>query len=220
MAKATSYRDLIKANDLITKNFLNNNSFAVITETKAGDVSFKSTVSGDKTKGLSAVVEPKYELREHNLAFEGKASTANAFTVKGTYKNLVPDLNLSLTGERSLVQEKTKEGTHLKELNSITGGAVFNNNAVNFSADVKYPLGGKLNVNTAVHAKLHDNVDVGVKVDYELNGKLGAEAKVVGGNPNVEGAFTLLYPSFIWGLSVWHSPNSNLQWAAQLSVPP
>jgi len=199
---------------------LNNNSFAVITETKAGDVTFKSTVSGDKTKGLSAVVEPKFEWKEQNLTFEGKVSTANAFNAKGTYKNLIPDLNLSLAGDRSVTQEKGKEGMQTKESNSVTAGLVFNNKPVHFSADVKYPLGGKLSVSAALHAKPVDNLDIGAKLDYELNGKTSAEAKVVGGTDNLEGAFTFLYPSMVWGVHFWHSVSSNFQWAAQITVPP
>jgi len=216
MSKAGSYRDLVKANELATKNFLSNNSFSVITETKATDVSFKSTVSGDKTKGLSAVIEPKCECRERNVALEAKASTANTFSAKGTYKNVVDDLNVSLQFEHSVTQEKG----HVKETNTFTPGLLFNNKYAHFSADLKVPLGGKLAVSAALHAKPVDNFDVGFKVDYEINGAYSAEAKFLGSGSDVEGAFSLNYPSKVWGLHLWHSLNSSFQWGANLTVPP
>jgi len=219
MSKASPYRDLIKANDVVTKSFLNSNTVSVVTETKAGDVNFKSTVSGDKSK-FSAVIEPKYEWREQNLVFEGKASTANAFSAKGTYKNLIPDLNLSLQGERSVTTETTKEGTSLKESNVFTGGVAYNNSSVHFSTDVKFPLKGNLSLSSALHAKPVDNLDVGVKVDHELGGNTSVEAKVVGGTDSVEGAVTLTYPSKVWGIHLWHSWCSGFQWAFQVTVPP
>jgi len=221
-AKASPYRDLVKANDLVTKNFLASNSFSVTTETKAGDVSFKSTISGDAKKPVAAVVEPKYEWKEQNLAFEGKLSSANVFNVKGTWKNPVDGLNLSLSGDRSVTVVTPKQGEEatgstLKVTNSVTGGAVFNNHLVHWGVDVKVPVQseGKISATTSLHGKPIDNADVGVKIDWEAGGSPKVEGKALGGNDKMEGAVSWAYPSNTLGLNWWHSLCSNFQYAAQ-----
>jgi hypothetical protein len=218
MLKASPFRDLGKANELATKNFLSNNSFSVITETKADDVSFKSTVSGDKTKGLSAVVEPKWDWKVNNIQFEGRLSTANTFSAKGTYKNVVPDLNVSVQLERAFTQDKGQP----KETNILTPGFSFNNSTVNFTTDLKVPISGigKIAAAVALHGKILDNASVGVKVDYEHGGNYSVESKVLGSADNVEGAFIFNYPSKVWGLHLWHLWSTKLQVAASLTVPP
>jgi hypothetical protein len=223
-AKASPYRDLVKANDLVTKNFLSLNSFGVVTETKAGDVSFKSTISGDDKKPFAAVVEPKYEWKEQNLAFDGKLSSANAFTAKGTYKNLFTDgFNVSVQGDRTVVLDKKEDSDPvLKVTNSVTGGAQFNNELVHFTLDVKLPVQseGKTTLSSALHGKPVDNVDVGVKVDWEAGGSPKVEGKLIGGTDKLEGAVSFFYPTKTWGFNFWHSCCSNFQWAATVSLPP
>jgi hypothetical protein len=208
----------VKANDLVTKNFLALNSFSVTTETKAGDVSFKSTYGGDAKKPVAAVVEPKYEWKEQSLAFDGKLSSANAFTAKGTWKNPVDGLNVSLQGDRAVswAGQKGEEAPTLKVTNSVTGGLQYNNQHVHWGLDVKFPVqsDGKISATTSLHGKLGDNADGGVKIDWEAGGSPKVEGKAVGGNDKMEGAVSWAYPSNTLGLNWWHSPCSHFQWAA------
>jgi predicted thioesterase len=220
MLKATPYIDLIKANDLVSKNFLNQNSFSITTETKAGDVVFKSSVSGDEKKPLAAVLEDRYEWKEKNLTFDGKLSTANAFSLKGTYKNLFVDgLNVSLRGDRSIERKEDAEQP-LNVSNSVTAGVLYNDQHVHLTADVKVPVksSGNLSVSTAVTAKPVDQVNVGVKVDW-LASVTSFEGKLIGANDQLEGAVTF-NSDRVWGFNFWHLYSSKFQWATAVSVPP
>jgi hypothetical protein len=223
-AKAAAYSSFIKANDLTTKSFPTLNSFGVITETKAGAVSFKSTISGDDKKPLAAVVEPKYEWKEQNLSFEGKASSANVFNAKGTLQNFMSTdgLNLYLQGDRSITWEKQEEEVVRKTTNTGTAGLQFNNDIAHFVAEVKVPVrsAGKVAVTSSLHAKPVDNVDVGVKVDWETGSPIKVEGKLQGGNGQIEGGVSVAYPSKTWGVNFWHSHCSAFQWALTLVVPP
>jgi len=217
MSKASPYRDLVKANDLITKNFLKDNSFAVVTETKAGDVSFKSTVSADNKKPVAAVIEPKYEWKENNLAFEAKISTALTASGKATFKNVgIEGLNLSVQGEKEVKKEKDEA---LKLALSGTGGLQFNNELAHLVVDVKFTNESKLSASGSLHAKPVDNVDVGVKVDWE-DGTTKFEGKLIGGNDDMEGAIAFAYPSKVLGVNFWHSCCAKFQWALGVSAPP
>jgi len=223
--KVAAYGSFIKANDLTTKSFPTLNSFGVITETKAGAVSFKSTISGDDKKPLAAVVEPKYEWKEQNLSFEGKASSANVFNAKGTLQNILSTegLNLYLQGDRSVTWEKKEDSEQEQKItNTGTAGIQFNNDIAHFVAEVKVPVRsvGKVAVTSSLHAKPVDNVDVGVKVDWEQGSAIKAEGKVQGGNGQIEGGVSLAYPSKTWGVNFWHSHCAAFQWALTLVVPP
>jgi hypothetical protein len=206
----------VKSNDLVTKNFFANGSFAVTTETKSGDYTFKSNVSGDSKKPVSATLEPKYEWKEHNLAFEGKISTANSATAKATFKNVVPGLSLHLQGDRALTTKD--EETKLSQ--SATAGFTYVNEKVHLTGEAKVPVGGKIALTASLHAKPVDNFSVGLKADYEVSGQPKFEGKVIGGNDQTEGAVSVTFPDKVVGVNLWHSLNSNFQLASTVSWPP
>jgi len=158
------------------------------------------------------------------LAFEGKLSSANVFSAKGTSKNLGTDgLNVHLQVERFVARvEKKDEEPSLKVTNTGTAGLQFNNDKVHFLAELKVPIQseGKLGATGSLHAKPVDNVDVGVKADWEAGGAPKFEGKLIGGNDNLEGAVSFAFPSKVWGLNFWHSPCTHFQWAATVALPP
>jgi len=218
--KACSYRDLIKANDLITKNFFAENSVAIVTETKGGDFSFKSTVSRDGDKALG-VVEPKYEWKDKNLLFEGKVSSANALSIKGTSKDFFTSgLNVSLGADR-FVEVKKKEDKQ-KDVIQGVGSVQFNNEHAHVLVEAKLPVRceAPANISVAGHIKPIDHIDVGVKLDWTEGKGVKVEGKLAGGTDSVEGAGSYLYPTGLWSLNFWNSFSSSFQWAASLTVPP
>jgi len=226
-SKAVAYKDLNKSGDLITKSFLTNNSVSITAETKSGDVTVKSSVSGDDKKPFASVLEPKYEWKEHDVVFEGKFSTANAFNAKATFKNVGTDgLNLSVSGDRTIKEEKKEakkeaEGALIVS-NAATGGLQFSHELVNLGVDIKLPIANpkeKISVAGTLHAKPHPNGSVGLKVDYVHGGDLTGEGKLVGGTDQIEGGVSLTYPEKVVGGGFWHSYNSNFQWAASASHP-
>jgi hypothetical protein len=223
MSNAIPYKDVNKSGDLVTKNFYNTNSVSVTTETKAGDVTLKSTVSGDDKKAVAGVLEPKCEWKQHSVVLEGKLSTANVFNVKGTRKNLGTDgLNVSLSADRSVTVVKAEGETSLKVSNSATVGLQFANDKANISTDIKVPIQSaeKLSVAASAHVKPVPNAGVGVKVDWVSGGSVTGEGKIVGGTDQVEGGLTVSWPEKVLGLSVWHSPCAHFQWATSVSHPP
>jgi len=223
VSKAVAYRDLNKSGDLISKNFLTNNAISITTETKSGDVTVKSTVSGDDKKPIAALLEPKFEWKERDIVFEAKLSTGNTFNAKGTLKNVGTDgLNISVSGDRVIKPAKKEAESTITITNSATGGFQFSHELVNISADVKVPIADaneKLTVAGTVHAKPHPNASVGFKVDYVHGGDLTGEGKLVGGTDQIEGGVSMTYPEKVVGGSLWHSYCPHFQWAASVSHP-
>jgi len=226
MAKAVPYKDLNKSGDLLTRNFLGLNSISITSETKSGDVTIKGSVSGDDKKPFASVLEPKYEWKEHDIVFEGKFSTANAFNAKGTFRNAGTEgLNLSVAGDRVVKKDDKKDKKEVVApamSNSATGGLQFTHELVNLSVDVKIPIAApqeKISVASTLHARPHPNASVGLKVDYVHGGDLTGEGKLVGGTSQIEGGLSVTYPEKVVGGSVWHSYSSLFQWAASVSHP-
>jgi len=231
--KAAPYRDLNnKSGDLITKNFLTNNAISISAETRSGDVTIKSTVSGDDKKPIAAVLEPKYEWKEHDLGFEAKFSTANAFNAKSTFKNVgTAGLNFSVAGDRIVTEvPDTKEGATENIVtisNYVTGGVQYSHELVNFGVDAKLPIAHpkeRPSVSASLHAKPIPNASIGFKTDYEQGGSLVGEGKLVGGTADIEGGLSVTYPAKLVGVSLWHSYNPFFQWSASfahsLAAPP
>jgi len=223
MSNAIPYREVNKSGDVVTKSFLNTNSVSFTTETKAGDVTLKSTVSGDDKKPVAGLLEPKYELKEHNVVLEGKLSTANVFNGKATFKNLGTNgLNVSVSGDRSVSVVEVEGEAITKISNSATIGVQFANDKANFSGDVKFPIqsADKLSVSSTLSVKPAPNTGAGLKVDWVSGGAVTGEGKIVGGTDLIEGGLTVSYPAKVLGFSLWHSACTNFQWAATVSHPP
>eukprot|EP01127_Copromyxa_protea_P022717 TRINITY_DN82_c0_g1_i1.p2 TRINITY_DN82_c0_g1~~TRINITY_DN82_c0_g1_i1.p2 ORF type:complete len:312 (+),score=87.47 TRINITY_DN82_c0_g1_i1:26-937(+) len=211
---ASAYTSLVKGNDLVARNFYSNGSFAINTETKSGDVSFKSVVSGDSVKPVSAALESKYDWKEHNLVLEGKVTSTNSLTAKATYSKIVPGLSAFLAGEKSVAVK----GQDVVVSRSATAGLTYVHEKVHFTTEAKVPVGGNVALTGAVHVRAVDNVSVGLKTDYTVGGAAKFEGKLVGGNNKTEGAVTFNSEKTV-GFSLWHSVNAKYQAAATVSVP-
>jgi hypothetical protein len=223
---AGPFKDLVKANTLITRDFPATDSFNVTSETKAQDATFKTTITGDRKKPVAATLEPKFDWKQQNLAFEGKLGTNNVFSAKATYKNLfTPGFNAYLQGDRSVAwrTEKPKEGEKPKDptldlKNSVTTGVSFTNEQVNFSGEAKFPVlpQDKASYSTNFHVKPVEQAALGGNFTYAKS-KLKGEVKLLGGTDQLEGAVHVTYPEKNWGVWFWHSVNPNFQWAANYS---
>jgi len=214
---ATPYKDLVKGTDFVNRGFYANNSFALTTETRSGDYTFKTSVTGDARKPVSAALEPKYEWREHNLVFEGKLSTLNTLTAKATFKNVVPGLSTHIQGDRAVVVK----GDTSVVTQAASAGLTYATTQAHFSTEAKVPIGGgAVSLTSAVHVRPVDNVSVGVKADYDLGGQPRFEGKLIGGNLLTEAALSVSYPEKVIGVSLWHALNARFQFAATVAIPP
>jgi len=221
---ATPYRDLTKANDLVTKNFPSAHSFAITTETKAGGTTVKSSVKSTEKEGVVGQIEPKYDWKEHNLVFEGTLSTANVFSAKATAKNLgTPGLNFYLKGDRKVASTLAEDKSSVTKVETAaTGGVQFNNELAFFVAECKVPLPYQQEValTSSVHVAPIEQAALGLKLDYTHAEKsvFAYEGKLIGRHENLEGALT--YSSKrVAGLHFWHEVNSDFQWAATVAYP-
>jgi len=221
---AAPYRDLTKANDLVTRSFPSGGAFSLSTETRAGDASVKTSVRCSNKDHVSATISPAYDWRAQHLSFEGSFSTTNAFFVKGTVKDLgTKGLNLSLRGDRIT---RLADDNQLAVLSDYTAGIQYGNQHVHLLTEARLVSTSDVAVSAAIHGVPHDNVGVGLKVDYSTRpgaeGKqvttVTGEGKLVGRFDQIEGALTCTSKQVL-GVHFWHELSKDFQWAATVAYP-
>jgi len=140
------YEDIGKeGSDFLFKGFPNSGFFKITAETKTPNgLTVTSTGSrsleikdGTTEEKLSGSVEPKFELKSHNIELTGKLSTLGEFEGGFSVKDLVTKgTKFSLTALHS-----DKDGAAVKS------SVAFKNDLVSTKAGVKYPFKSKTYVN-------------------------------------------------------------------------
>lgn len=104
---------------------------------------------------------------------------------------MVPGLSAHLQGDRSVSTVKKGEETVVNVAQSATAGVTYANEKVHFTTEAKVVVPtAKVALTGSLHAKPVDHVSVGLKADWDGE-KPKAEAKLIGGTDQLEGALSL-----------------------------
>jgi len=180
MSKA--YEDIGKdAVEFITKGFPNGGTFKCAVETKTPNgVSLKANAArslehkkGAYTEKLTSEFEPKWEWKENNAEFSGKASVAGDFEGGISISDVATaGTKVSVTGYQS-----DKDGMAVK------GQLAFKNNQISAKGGAKFPLkpNSHMNCNGELTFR-HDNIYAGADIRYD-KAMVAATADTTGEKP-------------------------------------
>lgn len=214
---AIPYVNLVKANDLLSKNFLSGGTFTITSEAKTAtsSISASSTVIGSS---FIQSFTPKYEWKDKNMSVEGRVSTSNLMSAKINFNDFVTQgLSVYLRGEKA----KTKETTTPNIFDfSATAGFLFNNDRFHLNGECKLPCTEPISILGTMSVQPSDNLAFGLKVEHELKKESipNLEGKLVFGSPLVEGSLFAMYPSNVIGASLLQLIQPNFNWATRASL--
>jgi len=216
------YDDIGKtASDLLGKGYANNGTFKISTETKEEGFSFKTASTrsvktdndGKKHEVINAVIEPKFEWKEHNITFEGKFATANELSVTGSAKDFgVDNSKLSISAAQRIKADVVEQ--------TITAGVEIQNEMASFKICGGYPLEPRaITTSGSLSVQPIENVLVGVKVDAEFgNGTkttTKGEIKLAASNEHFAGHFVGTHDKKI-AFTLYHKLASYWQWGMKI----
>jgi len=165
---------------------------------------------------VSAVFEPKYEWREHNLEFTSKFSTTSELSGGVSAKDIITKgTKVEITANRN-----ERDG-----LSGVFGGA-FRNEHFSFKGKLTYPFAPKKPIKAAVEGvfQVVANTNAGVGVDVTLEGEVARiKTDAVIAYTTKENQFKGLlrydvYESTVlWGLSYFQKISNKTNWAIDIT---
>jgi len=206
--------------DLLTESYPIDGTIKVSAQAKtfgfAPKVTLSRTLKKDKAnvrETVSAVFEPKYEIKEYNLELNGKFTSSHDINVGTSVKDIggkgsKVDLNIIKTDKDGL------NGTAL---------ATYKNDALAIKGKATYPFSPKKPIvfyaeGVVHHNASNSNAGLGVEVSIE-----GETAKILGEGVLAHSTHDAQYKALLrydvydntlnWGLSFWQKFNEKNAWA-------
>jgi len=166
---------------------------------------------------VSAVFEPKYEWREHNLEFTSKFSTTSELSGGVSAKDIfTTGTKIDITANRS-----ERDG-----LSGVFGGA-YRNESFSFKGKLSYPFAPKKPIKSTVEGvfQVVANTNVGVGVDVTLEGEVARiRTDAVIAYTTLQNQFKGLLrydvyeSSVLWGLSYFQRISPRTNWAIDITT--
>jgi len=166
---------------------------------------------------VSAVFEPKYEWREHNLEFTSKFSTSSELSGGVSARDIfTKGTKIDITANRS-----ERDG-----LSGVFGGA-YRNDSFSFKGKLCYPFAPKKPIKANVEGVFHvvENTNVGVGVDVTLEGEVARiKTDAVVAYTTKENQFKGLFrydvyeSTVLWGLSYFQKISPRTNWGLDITT--
>jgi len=222
------YGDIGKdSKDLLALDFPADGTVKVSVQTKTSDgTTMKATVNRYNKKEktglkeiISAVFEPKHELKKHNLEFTSKISTLNEFTAGLSAKDLgTQGVKVDITGTQS-----ERDGTGAQV------AASYKNELVATKVGLTYPLpsGKKDRKPLKINADLVLNVYkflLGTNIALDLDEKTSWKGEGIisysesSYQVTARGSHEQKTAQTLWGLSFFHKVSDRTKWALDVEA--
>jgi len=212
------------AKDLLTEGYPIDGTVKVAVQTRAlgfiPKVTLVRALKREKTatrEVVSAVFEPKYEWREHNLEFTSKFSTTSELSGGVSAR----DIFTKGTKVEIAANRNERDG-----LSGVFGGA-FRNDHFSLRGKLTYPFAPKKPIKAALEGvfQVVANTNVGVGVDVTLEGEVARiKTDAVIAYTTKENQFKGLLrydvyeSSVLWGLSYFQKISNFTNWAVDITT--
>jgi len=212
------------AKDLLTEGYPVDGTVKVAVQTRAlgfiPKVTLIRALKREKSatrEVVSAVFEPKYEWKEHNLEFTSKFSTTSELSGGVSVRDIfTKGTKIDITANRN-----ERDG-----LSGVFGGA-YRNEHFSFKGKLSYPFAPKKPIKANVEGvfQVVANTNVGVGVDVTLEGEVARiKTDAVVAYTAKEGQFKGLFrydvydSTVLWGLSYFQRVSPRTNWALDITT--
>jgi hypothetical protein len=213
------------AKDLLTESFPIDGSAKITTQTKClgfvQKVGLLRSLKREKTgvrEVVTAVFEPKYELKDPKVEISSKVSTANDFTVGTTVRDLIG------SGSKFEINATTSD----KDGFNGVAAASYKNDTVAIKGKVTYPFTPKKPIKITSEAVYHHsgfgtNLGVGVDVSLEENiARIFTEGVLSHSSKDAQYKGSVRYDVYdatlLYGLSFFQKISDRNSWAFDISA--